>query len=433
MLKIFRLAVVAFFSLIACSASYALNGAGDVKLVQKTQQMIQSLPEDLRCCYLCEMEELVFMEDGSFPYSNGGQKEYNANEQNSYKLILQGAKFISLDGQPRDWYGVLENSGLRYSTWVEIKRGVGKCGKDAVNRPFKEDIQKLKKLFARRNRILDEIKRGRYNPEKYTKERIPGQSGGNDDGKAEAQALARALAMLKEMKSKSARNVVLSAITGNTSAKDLFNQAYASPEGELIYAFDALEKAKALEDATKIVDMMPSSEASDSALQKKHEKALTSLKRGRNLRALRLESFSRSLDAARACVNAEGAGQNTTELMALFKAVEDPVCRVAVADAVVEGYTPQELFENYVEDGDSLPVNCYDIILRSDAEETLLKLMAGAEQNSELREAIAQASTKERAELANARHSRENRIKAARSRIEAQEARERLRKAEAAE
>ena len=446
------LALLMLYSLLTAYAQQ--DGASGQKL-KNVQQALLTMPEIDRASFLCEIEGLLFMEDGSLPYENGGAiMGYNEEELYYYKDVRRDAKFISPDGTVHTWWqvhdGILRNHAVR-AKLIESKRGLAECGQNAVIRPFRHEIRQLKKYFDNHTRILADIKLGRYNPEKYklgkAQPEVLTVSSTAPAAAPVTKQLSKALNMLKDLKDQKTRNVIVMAVLNEATTDTLHEQAYISPKGEVIYALEELENAGALTTAAKILGTLK--EAGDaasaaSAVSDRYTKTIASVRHGQELRNLRMENFSRNLDAMRAKIEEDVANNDSpvrgkmavVEALRALQEIVDPVCRVAVAVSIAEPHTPQDVFESSFIDKNHHCVNGYDIIRRNHAEETLLMLMAAAAQHEEVRDAVKSAYEKElteqQAEQDKASQRRASRVKSVLSELEAKKAKERLKKAEEA-
>ena len=453
-MNISRYIGLALLMLCSLLTAYAQqDGAGAQKL-NNVQQALRTMSEIDRASFLCEIEELLFMEDGSLPYEKGGAiVGYNEEELYHYKDVRRDAKFISPDGTVHTWWqvhdGILRNHAVR-AKLIESKRGLAECGQNAVIRPFRQEIRQLKKYFDNHTRILEDIKCGRYNPEKYKLGKaqpeiltVPSTA---PAATPVTKQLSKALVMLKDLKDQKTRNVIVMSVLNEATSDTLHEQAYISNKGEVVYALEELEKAGALATAVKILEALKEAGDAASAVYARHSKTVASVRHGQELRNLRMESFSRNFDAMLAKKEEAGAYDDTSEraktaaaedeAIRALQEIVDPVCRVAIAVSIAESHTPQDVFESSVIDDKLHFVNCYDIICRNHAEETLLMLMAAAAQHEEVRDAVKSACEKElteqKAEQDKARQRRARRVKSVLSDLEAKKAKDRLKKAEGA-
>ena len=399
--------------------------------IRKAQEYLKNWPEPLRSALFAEYDELLFTDDGSSPYLNGGAKRTWEGEIAPGRDTSDQAKYLGLDGQVHPWcITVRSKTPERSQEWRDIKNAVAKYGEKAVLATYAQDRTLLKKLFANRNKGTAIIQR-------IITEQQNKQAQQSPVSKKEAREAAAILKAMEKMEPES-RRAVLACLRKDISPMDALNHCYADSEGKMCCVYEQLHGGDCVNEALDILARAAQEDEIGQKVLSKLEKGNKAMERGEKLRSLYLEATQKQYEAALAKIEAEIAARSgepdeeatLKATVASIENVQDRLCRAALIRIAAEHMNVEQLFSEIVQDSWHVPHSCYDVLSQADMLENAIKLMSEVETHAGLGDAVASRFSSEIASMEKEREKRGTLINLASKQYEAEAARKNLRELE---
>lgn len=407
---------------------YASAGATKRLEINRVKGYLRSWPAILRDAFLCEYAELLYMDDGSLPYTNGGEKFHYDGELEPCRGVRSEAKFIGSNGEKYLWCKEGRDTRAekpeRIQEWRDVKNTMARYGDKAVMDSFSKEIAVLREKFANRNKSAQDIQKEKKQRQLTAK-----------------QAAKEANSILKGMQGKldaNSRTALLACLSDNVAPQDALSHTYVNPQGELCFVYEDFLNGCCVEEALEMLDKAQSSEVSQQILAR-HDKATKAMQKGQRLREIRMQYAQKQYEALAAAMKAKesngGKGAEADRAgnhpaLGRIDKVEDSACRAALVRIAAEQFTPEQLFTETVQDAEGILHTCFDVLWKADMMEQACALMREAAEDSALGESIAKRYAADCEAWEKARERRETLMQAALKEFEAKAAKDKLKRAE---
>lgn len=400
------------------STSSGLSRLESIKLAQKH---IQGWPPLLQEAFFAEQMELLFMEDGSLPYENNGEKRSWPGETAPTKEVRKKAQFVGTDGKLHDWWDEghreVEYHSQYRSEWRDVKNTIAKYNERAVLSPFSKEIDKLKKLHAEKTKSPEEIRREEARHERALK---------NADKDAE-----NILKSMGKMKTE-ARMAILACLEEGVSLQNALSHSYANSDGTLCFVYETLQGEDNVNEALEILDKAGQVEVIGTKVLSKFGKRIKALQKGEKFRALHLEAAEKQYEAYQALSDtqttevADNEGELLEEVRGRVDKTQDRLCRMVLLRIISEEMSVKELFSKIVLDSWHAPHSCFDVLVETNQLDQALQLMANLDASDNLRKELASLYASEYKSEKRELEKRRSRIVLALKQYEAKQAKENL-------
>lgn len=407
---------------------YASAGATKGAELNRVKGYLRSWPTPLRDSFLCEYADLLYMDDGSLPFENGGEKHQFDGELEPVRVVRSEAKFVGSDGIKRLWR--IEGQDIRkkrpggMQEWRDVKNAMARYGDKAVMDSFSKEIAVLREKFANRNKSAQDIQKEKKQRQLTAK-----------------QAAKEANSILKGMQGKldaNSRTAFLACLSDNVAPQDALSHTYVNPQGELCFVYEDFLNGCCVEEALEMLAKAQSNEVSQQILAR-HDKATKAMQKGQRLREIRMQYAQKQYEALSAAMKAKesngGKGAEADRAgnhpaLGRIDKVEDSACRAALVRIAAEQFTPEQLFTETVQDAEGILHTCFDVLWKADMMEQACALMGEAAEDSALGESIAKRYAADCEAWEKARERRETLMQAALKEFEAKAAKDKLKRAE---
>lgn len=399
---------------------------GKKKEIANAKEYLRKWPDILRDAFLAECYELLFTDDGSLPYKDGGKMHNWPGEIAPSRDVSNVAKFIASDGKPHLWRfeGLDIKAGKPdlNQQWRDVKNTIAKYGDKAVMDSFAKEIADLKLKFANRNKSAADIQREKARQRHAAK---------NVSKEADS--------ILKGMQNKldaASRQAFLACLADGVSVQDALSHTYVNPDGELCFVYEDLLSGCCVEEFLQLLQKASATEGTGAAVLDKFDKKVAALKKSKGMRSLLLQATQKQYEADLALMEAKQMNSSTAEsgdsvarsVAALIDNEKDPLCRAALVAIATEKLTPGDLFVQAVFDDESIPHSCYDVLSHADMLDKAADLMVKVHACAGPRYDMAEKYDAEVQARQSAGQKRDGLIQVALKTHEAQEARKHLKK-----
>ena len=415
------------------SATAGLSRHEEIKLAQKH---LQEWPSLLREALFVDIAELHYMEDGSLPYANNGEKRSWPGEIAPSKQVRRHAKFIGTDGKPHACDEIAGNmQPEHHKQWVEVKNAVAKYGERVVFAPFLSDFDKIKKYHADKTKgqeknQREEAEHTQREGAEHTQREEAERAHALKNADKYTENILKSMGKLKE----GSRMAILACLQENIPLQNALSHSYADSAGSLRFVFETLQGEGNLNESLEILDKAGQVEEIRGKVLDKLAKRVKTLQKGATLRSFHIDAAQKQYEVYLALTDAQASGEDNAsnegkilaDTMEMIDKTQAPLYRMVLLCIICEKMQVEDLFSKIVLDTRHAPHTCFDVLSETNHLDQALQLMANLDASVNLRKDLASLYSSEYERLEHELKKRESLIVLTFKQYKAKEARDNL-------